>query len=151
MLWMSPGCCTMQKMCLNMLDCCTIRSLFTFSNRLILTKNNGSYKVFPSWTSVLLNKVKICTCIFLFVRPLADSEKLPVRSHRATETPKSPTEHGDAASQEPKKKSSKEKREKKKDKDRDRKVQLKLPFFIILLSSWKPHSPHSVELLKLLS
>uniref|UniRef100_A0A671VH05 AP-3 complex subunit delta-1 n=1 Tax=Sparus aurata TaxID=8175 RepID=A0A671VH05_SPAAU len=54
-------------------------------------------------------------------KPLADSEKLPVRSHRAAEAPKSPTEDGDATSQEPKKKSSKEKREKKKDKDRDRK------------------------------
>lgn len=60
----------------------------------------------------------------MFVRPLADSEKLPVRSHRAPEAPKSPTEHGDAASQEPKKKTSKEKREKKKDKDRDRKVRI---------------------------
>lgn len=65
----------------------------------------------------------------MFVRPLADSEKLPVRSHRAAEAPKSPTEHGDAASLEPKKKSSKEKREKKKDKDRDRKVCIKSPFF----------------------
>ncbi|XP_034386281.1 AP-3 complex subunit delta-1 isoform X3 [Cyclopterus lumpus] len=57
-------------------------------------------------------------------RPLADSEKLPVRSHRAAEALKSPAEDGDAespASQEPKKKSSKEKREKKKDKDGDRK------------------------------
>uniref|UniRef100_A0A8D0AAQ2 AP-3 complex subunit delta-1 n=1 Tax=Sander lucioperca TaxID=283035 RepID=A0A8D0AAQ2_SANLU len=57
-------------------------------------------------------------------RPLADSEKLPVRSHRAAEVLKSPAQDGDAesaASQEPKKKSSKEKREKKKDKDRDRK------------------------------
>lgn len=58
-------------------------------------------------------------------RPLADSEKLPVRSHRASEAAKSPAEDGDAGSgtsQDPKKKSSKEKREKKKDKDRDRKV-----------------------------
>ncbi|TKS74559.1 AP-3 complex subunit delta-1 [Collichthys lucidus] len=57
-------------------------------------------------------------------KPLADSEKLPVRSHRAAEAPKSPAEDGDAENavvQEPKKKSSKEKREKKKDKDRDRK------------------------------
>lgn len=62
---------------------------------------------------------------FCLSRPLADSEKLPVRSHRAAEALKSPTEDGDAetaATQEPKKKSSKEKREKKKDKDRDRKV-----------------------------
>uniref|UniRef100_A0A4W6G3T6 AP-3 complex subunit delta-1 n=1 Tax=Lates calcarifer TaxID=8187 RepID=A0A4W6G3T6_LATCA len=61
-------------------------------------------------------------------KPLADSEKLPVRSHRAAEAPKSPAEDGDAesaATQEPKKKSGKEKREKKKDKDRDRKVSLK--------------------------
>ncbi|XP_021179871.2 AP-3 complex subunit delta-1 isoform X5 [Fundulus heteroclitus] len=56
-------------------------------------------------------------------RPLADSEKLPVRSHRAAEAQKSPTdgETENATLQEPKKKSSKEKREKKKDKDRDRK------------------------------
>ncbi|XP_029005396.1 AP-3 complex subunit delta-1 isoform X5 [Betta splendens] len=57
-------------------------------------------------------------------RPLADTEKLPVRSHRAAETPKSPTEDGEAQSasiQEPKKKSSKEKKEKKKEKDRERK------------------------------
>ncbi|XP_070764526.1 AP-3 complex subunit delta-1 isoform X3 [Enoplosus armatus] len=57
-------------------------------------------------------------------KPLADSEKLPVRSHRAAEAAKSPAEDGDAESAtslEPKKKSSKEKREKKKDKDRDRK------------------------------
>uniref|UniRef100_A0A8D0ACH0 AP-3 complex subunit delta n=1 Tax=Sander lucioperca TaxID=283035 RepID=A0A8D0ACH0_SANLU len=60
-------------------------------------------------------------------KPLADSEKLPVRSHRAAEVLKSPAQDGDAesaASQEPKKKSSKEKREKKKDKDRDRKVRV---------------------------
>ncbi len=68
---------------------------------------------------------------FCLSRPLADNEKLPVRSHRATEAPKSPAEDGDAenaASQEPKKKSSKEKREKKKDKDRDRKVRIKWVF-----------------------
>uniref|UniRef100_A0A3Q3XJP8 AP-3 complex subunit delta-1 n=1 Tax=Mola mola TaxID=94237 RepID=A0A3Q3XJP8_MOLML len=75
-------------------------------------------------TPVLLNKVKECVIEFLFDRPLADSDKLPVRSHRAAEAPKSPVEDGDPASQEPKKKSSKEKREKKKDKDRDRKVRL---------------------------
>uniref|UniRef100_A0A8D3AA12 AP-3 complex subunit delta-1 n=1 Tax=Scophthalmus maximus TaxID=52904 RepID=A0A8D3AA12_SCOMX len=58
-------------------------------------------------------------------KPLADSDKLPVRSHRAAEAAKSPGEAGDAesaAAQEPKKKSGKDKREeKKKDKDRDRK------------------------------
>ncbi|XP_077964611.1 AP-3 complex subunit delta-1 isoform X7 [Gasterosteus aculeatus] len=57
-------------------------------------------------------------------KPLADSEKLPVRSHRAAEALKSPAEDGEAeaaASLEPKKKSSKEKREKKKDKEKDRK------------------------------
>uniref|UniRef100_A0A3Q1FML3 Adaptor related protein complex 3 subunit delta 1 n=1 Tax=Acanthochromis polyacanthus TaxID=80966 RepID=A0A3Q1FML3_9TELE len=57
-------------------------------------------------------------------KPLADSEKLPVRSHRAAEAAKSPAEDGEtenATSLEPKKKSSKEKREKKKEKDRDRK------------------------------
>ncbi|KAM8875454.1 AP-3 complex subunit delta-1 isoform 2-T2 [Spinachia spinachia] len=56
-------------------------------------------------------------------KPLADSEKLPVRSHRAAEALKSPAEDGEAeaaALQEPKKKSSKEKREKK-DKKKDRK------------------------------
>uniref|UniRef100_A0AAQ5ZBB5 AP-3 complex subunit delta-1 n=1 Tax=Amphiprion ocellaris TaxID=80972 RepID=A0AAQ5ZBB5_AMPOC len=61
-------------------------------------------------------------------KPLADSEKLPVRSHRAAEAAKSPAEDGEtenATSLEPKKKSSKEKREKKKDKDRDRKVMVK--------------------------
>lgn len=69
----------------------------------------------------------VCVC-----RPLADSEKLPVRSHRPTEVPKSPAEDGDtesAAPQEPKKKSSKEKKEKKKDKDKDRKVRLKEKYF----------------------
>uniref|UniRef100_A0A1A8HDF1 AP-3 complex subunit delta-1 n=2 Tax=Nothobranchius korthausae TaxID=1143690 RepID=A0A1A8HDF1_9TELE len=57
-------------------------------------------------------------------RPLADSEKLPVRSHRAAEVLKSPAEDEEGenvSSLEPKKKSSKEKREKKKDKDKDRK------------------------------
>ncbi|KAM8890495.1 AP-3 complex subunit delta-1 isoform 4-T4 [Synchiropus picturatus] len=57
-------------------------------------------------------------------RPLADSEKLPVRAHRPAEVLKSPAEDEEAESgmsQEPKKKSSKDKREKKKDKDRDRK------------------------------
>lgn len=89
-------------------------------------------------------------------RPLADSEKLPVRSHRAAEAPKSPVEDGDAesaASHEPKKKSSKEKREKKKDKDRDRKVRLKCffsPNRIMLFSFRKTNSPHSVKLVKLL-
>lgn len=56
-------------------------------------------------------------------KPLADSEKLPVRSHRAADSLKSPGEDGDveSTSLEPKKKSSKDKKEKKKDKDRDRK------------------------------
>ena len=56
-------------------------------------------------------------------RPLADTEKLPVRTHRS-EALKSPGEDGDVESvpQEPKKRSSKEKKEKKKDKDKDRKV-----------------------------
>lgn len=68
---------------------------------------------------------------FVLSRPLADSEKLPVRSHRAAEAPKSPAEDGDAesATLEPKKKSSKEKREKKKDKERDRKVKMKLFYY----------------------
>uniref|UniRef100_A0AAQ4RSW1 AP-3 complex subunit delta n=1 Tax=Gasterosteus aculeatus aculeatus TaxID=481459 RepID=A0AAQ4RSW1_GASAC len=66
-------------------------------------------------------------CVFRPSRPLADSEKLPVRSHRAAEALKSPAEDGEAeaaASLEPKKKSSKEKREKKKDKEKDRKVRM---------------------------
>lgn len=55
-------------------------------------------------------------------KPLADSEKLPVRSHRAAGK-KSPGEDGEveSTSLEPKKKSGKDKKEKKKDKDRDRK------------------------------
>uniref|UniRef100_A0A8C6W0I9 AP-3 complex subunit delta-1 n=1 Tax=Nothobranchius furzeri TaxID=105023 RepID=A0A8C6W0I9_NOTFU len=60
-------------------------------------------------------------------KPLADSEKLPVRSHRAAEVLKSPAEDEEGenvSSLEPKKKSSKEKREKKKDKDKDRKVKM---------------------------
>lgn len=69
---------------------------------------------YPAW-------VRFCPFAVLLTRPLADTEKLPVRSHRAAEAPKSPVEDGEAASQEPKKKSGKEKREKK-DKDRDRKV-----------------------------
>ncbi|KAF6721398.1 AP-3 complex subunit delta-1 [Oryzias melastigma] len=54
-------------------------------------------------------------------KPLADSEKLPVRSHRAAEALKSPVEDAEAENagpQESKKKSSKDKKEKKKDKDR---------------------------------
>ncbi|KAJ8277250.1 hypothetical protein GJAV_G00073100 [Gymnothorax javanicus] len=50
-------------------------------------------------------------------RPLADSEKLPVRTHRLSDALKSPTEEGGGAPEEPKKKSKKEK-EKKKDKER---------------------------------
>uniref|UniRef100_A0A4W6G5X8 AP-3 complex subunit delta-1 n=1 Tax=Lates calcarifer TaxID=8187 RepID=A0A4W6G5X8_LATCA len=79
-------------------------------------------------------KFKCVSVFFCLFRPLADSEKLPVRSHRAAEAPKSPAEDGDAesaATQEPKKKSGKEKREKKKDKDRDRKVSLKCSVYDI--------------------
>lgn len=78
--------------------------------------------------SPFLCRVKICICMFCLCRPLADSEKLPVRSHRAAGAPKSPAEDGEAENatpQEPKKKSSKEKRDKKKDKERDRKVRLR--------------------------
>uniref|UniRef100_A0A3Q4M2D3 AP-3 complex subunit delta-1 n=1 Tax=Neolamprologus brichardi TaxID=32507 RepID=A0A3Q4M2D3_NEOBR len=78
--------------------------------------------------SPYLCRVKICICMFCLCRPLADSEKLPVRSHRAAGAPKSPAEDGEAENatpQEPKKKSSKEKRDKKKDKERDRKVRLR--------------------------
>ncbi|RXN20587.1 AP-3 complex subunit delta-1-like isoform X3 [Labeo rohita] len=55
-------------------------------------------------------------------KPLADSEKLPVRTHRP-EVLKSPAEDRDNESvpQETKKKSGKEKKEKKKDKEKDRK------------------------------
>lgn len=60
-------------------------------------------------------------------RPLADSEKLPVRTHRP-EVLKSPAEDRDSESvpQETKKKSGKEKKEKKKDKEKDRKVRWQL-------------------------
>ncbi|XP_035270127.1 AP-3 complex subunit delta-1-like isoform X5 [Anguilla anguilla] len=50
-------------------------------------------------------------------KPLADSEKLPVRTHRPPDALKSPGEEGEGAPQEPKKKGKKEK-EKKKDKER---------------------------------
>ncbi|XP_037106387.1 AP-3 complex subunit delta-1 isoform X7 [Syngnathus acus] len=53
-------------------------------------------------------------------RPLADSEKLPVRSHRPADVLKSPDGNTESTSQEVKR-SSKEKKEKKKDKQRDRK------------------------------
>uniref|UniRef100_A0A665VGG1 AP-3 complex subunit delta-1 n=1 Tax=Echeneis naucrates TaxID=173247 RepID=A0A665VGG1_ECHNA len=79
-------------------------------------------------------------------RPLADSEKLPVRSHRAAESLKSPAEDGDvesAAIHAPKKKNGKEKREKKKDKDSDRKVRV-----LFYSPCWKPHLHHSVYLKK---
>lgn len=62
----------------------------------------------------------VCLCV-CSSRPLADSEKLPVRSHRAAEALKSPVEDAEAENagpQESKKKSSKDKKEKKKDKDR---------------------------------
>ena len=107
-------------------------------------KNRKLKKCFPDdgtnskWSVITLYifiKTK-SNCVTVHVcssRPLADSEKLPVRSHRAAEAPKSPTEDGDAASQEPKKKSSKEKREKKKDKDRDRKVRISTELFLCLL------------------
>uniref|UniRef100_A0A3B4H7M1 AP-3 complex subunit delta-1 n=1 Tax=Pundamilia nyererei TaxID=303518 RepID=A0A3B4H7M1_9CICH len=78
--------------------------------------------------SPYLCRVKICIRMFCLCRPLADSEKLPVRSHRAAGAPKSSAEDGEAENatpQEPKKKSSKEKRDKKKDKERDRKVRLR--------------------------
>uniref|UniRef100_A0A665VGF7 AP-3 complex subunit delta-1 n=1 Tax=Echeneis naucrates TaxID=173247 RepID=A0A665VGF7_ECHNA len=74
-------------------------------------------------------------------KPLADSEKLPVRSHRAAESLKSPAEDGDvesAAIHAPKKKNGKEKREKKKDKDSDRKVRV-----LFYSPCWKPHLHHS--------
>ncbi|XP_056459935.1 AP-3 complex subunit delta-1 isoform X1 [Gadus chalcogrammus] len=55
-------------------------------------------------------------------RPLADSEKLPVRSHRSSEALKTMAEEVDVvAPQEAKKKGGKEKKEKKKDKEKDRK------------------------------
>lgn len=62
----------------------------------------------------------VCVCPS---RPLADSEKLPVRGHRL-EVVKSPgtDEDGESIRQEPKKRSIKEKKEKKKDKEKDRKV-----------------------------
>uniref|UniRef100_A0A8C5F8B1 Adaptor related protein complex 3 subunit delta 1 n=1 Tax=Gadus morhua TaxID=8049 RepID=A0A8C5F8B1_GADMO len=55
--------------------------------------------------------------------PLADSEKLPVRSHRSSEALKTMAEEVEVvAPQEAKKKGGKEKKEKKKDKEKDRKV-----------------------------
>ncbi|KAJ8374442.1 hypothetical protein SKAU_G00050220 [Synaphobranchus kaupii] len=51
-------------------------------------------------------------------KPLTDSEKLPVRTHRPPDVLKSPGEEGERAPQEPKKKSSKKEKEKKKDKER---------------------------------
>lgn len=87
-----------------------------------------------------------CCC---FARPLADSEKLPVRAHRAAEAPKSPIEDGDAASQEPMKKSSKEKQEKKKDKDRDRKVRFKSLLFTMEDTMSHLHWSQYVKLVKL--
>ena len=58
----------------------------------------------------------MCVC----PRPLADSEKLPVRTHRPPELLKSPAadREVEAVPAEPKKKSVKEKKEKKRDKDR---------------------------------
>lgn len=132
-LWMRPGCCAVQNICLSILDCCILRSLFTFSNRLILRVKEPEllWKQIPN----------VYLLHFVCVRPLADNEKLPVRSHRAAEPPKSPAEDGDTVSQEPKKKSSKEKREKK-DKDRERKVRRKKNHFFymkrlsFILQSW---------------
>lgn len=90
----------------------------------------------------------MCCC---FARPLADSEKLPVRAHRAAEAPKSPIEYGDAVSPEPRKKSIKEKQEKKKDKDRDRKVTFKSLLLTMVDSpSSHLHSSQYVEMVKLL-
>uniref|UniRef100_A0A3B4WEK7 AP-3 complex subunit delta-1 n=1 Tax=Seriola lalandi dorsalis TaxID=1841481 RepID=A0A3B4WEK7_SERLL len=86
-----------------------------------------------SCVNIKITKFRRVSVLFCLSRPLADSEKLPVRSHRAAEAPKSPAEDGDAesaATQAPKKKSGKEKREKKKDKDSDRKVRLKCLFFM---------------------
>lgn len=92
---------------------------------------NSRWTLITSY-ALIKAKFKCVSVFFCLFRPLADSEKLPVRSHRAAEAPKSPAEDGDAesaATQEPKKKSGKEKREKKKDKDRDRKVSLKCSVF----------------------
>lgn len=71
---------------------------------------------------VWINEKFVCVCVH-FSRPLADTEKLPVRTHRP-EVLKSPgaDEDGEGVQQEPKKRSSKEKKEKKKDKDKERKV-----------------------------
>lgn len=67
--------------------------------------------------------VHLMSFSLILSRPLADSEKLPVRTHRP-EVLKSPAEDRGKESipQESKKKSSKEKKEKKKDKEKDRKV-----------------------------
>uniref|UniRef100_A0A673MPL0 AP-3 complex subunit delta-1 n=1 Tax=Sinocyclocheilus rhinocerous TaxID=307959 RepID=A0A673MPL0_9TELE len=79
-------------------------------------------------------------------KPLADSEKLPVRTHRP-ELLKSPAEDRDSESvpQETKKKSGKEKKEKKKDKEKDRKVRWQLSAvkseYCCLMRQPRPH-PH---------
>uniref|UniRef100_H2MR16 Adaptor related protein complex 3 subunit delta 1 n=1 Tax=Oryzias latipes TaxID=8090 RepID=H2MR16_ORYLA len=56
-------------------------------------------------------------------KPLADSEKLPVRAHRAAEALKSPVEDAEADNAGPQESRKKSGKEKKKDKDRDRKVE----------------------------
>ncbi|MFT7808724.1 hypothetical protein Z043-110569 [Arapaima gigas] len=70
-----------------------------------------------------LNNVYDCHPSLVF-RPLADSEKLPVRTHRPTDVPKSPVERAEieGAAEEPKKKSKKDKKEKEKKKDKERKL-----------------------------
>ena len=56
------------------------------------------------------------------LRPLADSEQLPTRTHRSAEVLKSPGGDGDGETitPEPKKKTRKDKKEKKKVKDKER-------------------------------
>uniref|UniRef100_A0A673MQH2 AP-3 complex subunit delta-1 n=1 Tax=Sinocyclocheilus rhinocerous TaxID=307959 RepID=A0A673MQH2_9TELE len=76
--------------------------------------------------------VHLISVSLILSRPLADSEKLPVRTHRP-ELLKSPAEDRDSESvpQETKKKSGKEKKEKKKDKEKDRKVRWQLSVYDI--------------------
>ena len=63
-----------------------------------------------------------CMYYVCVLRPLADSEQLPTRTHRSAEVLKSPGGDGDGETitPEPKKKTRKDKKEKKKVKDKER-------------------------------
>lgn len=57
----------------------------------------------------------------LFLRPLADSEKLPVQRHRNVETPKSPDAEAPLEEKKSKKPKKKEKKHKEKERDKGKK------------------------------